>query len=78
MNTQLTAIIPKKKTALLFIAELFIQMTTSCNNPACLGGIRNQIFLWISPDPSLADPENKYKIKTMCFYSRKMDQGQIR
>ena len=45
MNTQLTAIIPIKKTARLFIVELFIQITTSCNNPACQGDIRNQIFL---------------------------------
>ena len=44
MNTQLTAIIPKK-TARLFIVELFIQITIRCNNQACQGDIRNQIFL---------------------------------
>lgn len=44
LNTQLTAL-TYKKTARLFIVELFIQITIKCNNPACQGDIRNQIFL---------------------------------
>ena len=66
-----------KKTARLFIVELFIQITIKCNNPACRGDIRNQIFLWISPDPSLADPENKYRIKTIRFICEKWTRAKL-